>query len=60
MKLLENTRVAQLPIQLIEFPNTSQAANFTPAQPKLTMTWVKEFREGRRSMVAKWIVADHQ
>ncbi|WP_414571705.1 hypothetical protein [Nostoc sp. CCY 9925] len=57
MKLLENTRVAQLPMQLIESSNTSEAANFKPTQPKLTMTWVQELHEERQSMVAKWIVS---
>ncbi|MBD2676406.1 MULTISPECIES: hypothetical protein [Nostoc] len=56
MKLLENTRVAQLPMQLIESSNTSEIAGFKSAQPKLTMIWVQESHEGRRSMVAKWLV----
>ncbi|MDF5710200.1 MAG: hypothetical protein PUP90_21655 [Nostoc sp. S4] len=57
MKLSENTYVTRLPKQLIEFSNTSEATNFKPTQPKLTMTWVQELHEGRQSMVAKWIVS---
>ncbi|MFN6564319.1 MAG: hypothetical protein RMY28_031625 [Nostoc sp. ChiSLP01] len=56
MKLLENTRVAQLPMQLIESSNISEVASFKSAQPKLTMIWVQESHEGRQSMVAKWLV----
>lgn len=45
-------------MQLIKFPNTYKAANYTLAQSKLTMIWVKEIKEGRQNMVAKWIVAN--
>jgi hypothetical protein len=58
MKLLENMSVTEICAEPISESNTSIASNTTHTRPKLSMIWVKEWREGRQCLIAKWVTVD--